>query len=80
MMFSSSWKMESCFKIILWIPQYTIGLKWKHSRIHPAAFNAMGFLLKEENMFSSCHPFVLAELQHMVESGSSLCFAPLQML
>lgn len=70
---------KPCFKFILCIPQYTISLKWKHSRIHPAASNAMDFLLKEENMFSSYSVAVPAELQHMGESGPCLCFAPLQM-
>lgn len=30
---------------------YTISIRCKHSRIHPATSNAMGFLLKEEWMF-----------------------------
>lgn len=69
---------KSCFKIILRIPQYTISLKWKHSRIHPAASTAMGFLLKEEITFSLYSAAVPAELQHVGESGPCLCFAPLQ--
>lgn len=70
---------KSCLKIILCIPQYTISLKWQHSRIHPAASNAMGFFfLKEENMFSLHNAAVPAELQHVGERGPCLCFAPLQ--
>lgn len=69
---------KPCIKIILCTPQYTISLKWKHSRIHPPASNATAFLLKEENMFSSYSAAVPAELQHMGESGPCLCFAPLE--
>lgn len=88
MLFSSSWKTESFtgwerkkshFKIILCIPLYTMSIRWKHSRILPAAPKAMGFLLKEEVMFSLDSAVVPADQQHMVESGSWLCFAPLQM-
>lgn len=56
-----------------------MSIRWKHSRILPAAPKAMGFLLKEEVMFSLYSAVVPADQQHMVESGSWLCFAPLQM-
>lgn len=39
----------------------------------------MSVLLKEEVMFSLYSAVVPADQQHMVESGSWLCFAPLQM-